>query len=824
VGPLWCCLLAGLGVAALACPTAGAQDRGPLPLRLAGVVPGGVRHSATTSWGQFDFTLTNLSDADRQARVLLLYPARPDVQYGRDVWVPAHSTLATWLLAGPAVVDQPGTACDIQVLLYERSGGEDRLVLPPGEERVRSRGVTYNAREPSTTLVLDEAAPEGVVFGALPQPESWADEAVRLVRTMREARHFSERVVMIPPASLPSEPEAFEGIDQLVIGSRGVAQHPAGMQALRRWLERGGRVWVMLDRVELTDVAPLLGDAVDFEVVDRVGLTTVRIETTPTGEFRLPPLVQQHERPVGFARVLLPPGERVRHTVNGWPAWFARDVGRGKVVFTALGPRAWYRDRTHNDPPSPYEHFPTMPMPTGPLEVMADDLHPPREPDPTQIEALRPLLTEEIGYAVVGRGTVGLVCAAFLGAGVVLGVVLRRSRRPELLGWVGPAMALAAAGTFVALGEWSRRTVPATVAVAQVVNGVAGTDEVPVHGVLATFRPDSGPVEAGARQGGLLEPDVNGLGGQTRRFILTDTDAWHWENLSLPAGVRLAPFRYTTPTGEPITAVGRFGPDGIEGRVTAGPFRDLADALLATPGARSLALRLGPDGAFSAGTPDILPTGQFLAGAVLSDRQQRRQQVYRELLGRPAPVAAEGRSVLYAWAPASDPHFTLVPAARTAGSALLALPLRLERPAPGARVTIPGPLIPYQRILDTGPIKPTPEGSQPADMHLRFQLPAEVLPLEVERARLLARIDAPGRQVTVSGRAGDELVELHRVEGPLDPIRVDVTEARLLRLDEGGGLHLEVDLSRVLRDPRALDKWTVEYLEFEVVGRVKAEQ
>src|SRR5207244_13298474 len=44
--------------------------------------------------------------------------------------------------------------------------------------------------------------------------------------------------------------------------------------------------------------------------------------------------------------------------------------------------------------------------------------------------------------------------------------------------------------------------------------------------------------------------------------------------LALPAGVRLAPFRYTAATGQPLTAVARFGPDGVEGKLTPGPFRD----------------------------------------------------------------------------------------------------------------------------------------------------------------------------------------------------------------------------------------------------------
>src|SRR5439155_744281 len=81
----------------------------------------------------------------------------------------------------------------------------------------------------------------------------------------------------------------------------------------------------------------------DFQVVDRVSLTTIEIATQLSGKRLWEEPVRDYERPVEFVRVLLPQNERPRHTVDGWPVWFTRQVGRGKVVFTMLGPRAWYR-------------------------------------------------------------------------------------------------------------------------------------------------------------------------------------------------------------------------------------------------------------------------------------------------------------------------------------------------------------------------------------------------------------------------------------------------------------------------------------------------
>src|SRR4029077_7440226 len=182
----------------------------------------------------------------------------------------------------------------------------------------------------------------------------------------------------------------------------------------RRWLERGGTVWVMLDLVEPEAIAPLLGDAFDFQVVDRVTLTSSTLVTDLAGQRQGEQQAQQHKRPVEFVRVLLPPHETALYTVNGWPAWFTRQVGRGKVIFPTLGPRGWVRPRDPTDSPSRYERFPGLPVPSRALETLAEELHSTAQGHPFRVEAFRPMLPSAIGYAVVSRGTVLLVYAPFV--------------------------------------------------------------------------------------------------------------------------------------------------------------------------------------------------------------------------------------------------------------------------------------------------------------------------------------------------------------------------------------------------------------------------
>ena len=810
-------------------PAAPAQERDPPILRLSGVLPGGVRATATESWGVFEFGLTNFADVDRQARVVTFYEGQPDVRYGRDIWVPARSALSSWLLVGPAAPQRPRSSRDIQMLLYDRSQGEDRLILPRTEERIRTRPITYRKRESTSTILLDEELPPPA-FGELPRPESRADQAHTLVRAFRLTRSLSEAVPLLQPGLLPPLPEAFDGLDHFVIASRRIADDPAGTRALRQWLQRGGKVWVMLDLVDVEDVASLLGDARDFEVVDRVGLTRFDIMTQSAGRREVAPIHQDHDRPVEFARVMLPRHEQPRHTIDGWPVWFTRQVGRGRILFTTLGGPGWYRPRTGRDQTSPFKSFPSMPVPLDHLAMAGDEMERPTEDSAFAVDAFRESLNAEIGYSVIGRRTAAALFGAFLLTTLGLGIVLRRSRRPEWLGWLGPAAALMAAGVFVALGQASRQAVPATVAVGQVVDAGLDGREAAVRGLLAVYRPESGQASVAVEQGGMIRPELKGLGNPSRRLILTDLGAWHVDQLSLPAGVRLASFEYTAPTSEPITAVARFGPRGVEGRLKAGPFQGPTDAVIHPAAGRNLAAHLGPDGTFTANPSDTLPAGQFLAGTLLDDRQQRRQGLYRDFLKRPTGGLWSNRNLLLAWARPLDMRFTLAPDARTVGSALLVVPLQLERPEPGKRVTIPGPFVPFSRMVNEANIRrPNMTGSESTDMHLRFQLPPAVLPFGVERARLQTRIDAPGRRVTIGGPASSGRVEIHRVESPLGPLRIDVSDERLLRLDEEGGLHLHVALGDLKKEEAGQEslrdeKWTIRYLELEVTGRALPEK
>src|SRR5262249_22521873 len=157
--------------------------------------------------------------------------------------VPARATLTTWLLVGQAADDPPpsDSAADkpspnrrkIQKLLYDRTDGQDRLILPgTTPERIRQEPIPYRKREPSTEIIIDERPVEGLALGRLPQPETRADEALQLARVFRATRNLSEIVRDVDRGPLPTTPDAMYGIDHIILASDRIANDLEGLQAL----------------------------------------------------------------------------------------------------------------------------------------------------------------------------------------------------------------------------------------------------------------------------------------------------------------------------------------------------------------------------------------------------------------------------------------------------------------------------------------------------------------------------------------------------------------------------------------------------------------
>ena len=230
------------------------------------------------------------------------------------------------------------------------------------------------------------------------------------------------------------------------------------------------------------------------------------------------------------------------------------------------------------------------------------------------------------------------------------------------------------------------------------------------------------------------------------------------------------------------------------GQAVAGPFQDLSDAVW-----RRRAAAAGRHIQRGRSLPRrrrrVLPKGQYLSGAVLTDRQQRRQEVYRQYSKNRARPAGRGRDVLLAWAKPIDLHFTPSPSAMRRRRPAVAVPLRLERPAAGAARRHPGAVRALPAHHQRGSTRPTLEpAARTSTCTCVSNCPPRCCRSRIERGQGSPPESMRPAVAIALGANRRRPLELPGVDNPLDPIRVDVADERLLRLDAEAGCTLNVSL------------------------------
>ncbi len=763
----------------------------PLPKYTRSDGPEGVQQYVPGRWGMIAVEVANPADQPAEVLAAMYFAGRQGVQYGRRLWLPPHARRSSWFpVRTPADLPPDKSRVEIQSLLAVQTDGDKDVLSGSADGRMLHVGMLPVFHERlMTAAILDEAD----------------RETHDAIAAMRQSRDLP---IMAPTFRDPMPPtlETLDALDHLVVADDSLPQDPAALVAVRRWLHGGGRMWVLLDRVQPSTVAAILGDAMRVHPVDRVGLTDVRIEG-PGDERAEERQVRHFEDPVDLVRVvgadLVP-----THRVNGWPASFWQPAGRGRVLFTTLGARAWVRERRAGDPKPKNSSQEARYVAVGPLASLGSELMQAREPPPLTPEAFRDAAAAQIGYQIVSRRAVGWTLGGFCLALLAAGLGLARAGRLPWLGWIGPGLALAAAGLLGLLGQAARSSVPPTVAIDQLVEVTPGVEDFRVTGWMAVYQPDVRTATLSATRGGVFVPDMIGLEGTPRRMVWTDMDQWHWENLSLPVGVRDGPLSYSAELAEPIRARATFGPEGLSGTFSPGPLEDVSDAILAAPRERSLAVHLASDGAFTAGIADVQAPGHYLGETVLSDRQRQRQQIFQRMLqGRRSPKFPY-RPMLLAWASPLDMGFEFGEGVRRSGGALVCVPLELERPAPGTRVAVPPPLLPYESVPLPGQVAGTATFNNlecrwvgpltdPSRTMLRFQCPEELLPLRVAKAVISVKLNAPSRAVDILGLDGERVVSLARSQGPLGTFQATVDRREVLGLDPQGGLRLGIGVGPI---------------------------
>lgn len=809
-----CWLCAAVVAPAAAQGTAGSSP----PVRFSQLGgPRGLRQYVSSAWGVVGVDVINTQDQPASVLAAFGFSRDPDLQYARRVTVPARSLRRTWVpLKLPHVPNNRASIPCYGLLIDDRSGSE--VVLRPAYEGVQHSvllRVNHDKPVSGAFLDLEEEDPEEV------------DYAYEAVIALRTARGYQRGLILISDRELPPLREVFDGLNQIVLWNDRFAADVAILSPLRAWLNNGGELWIMLDRVDAAGVEQLLGDLFTCQVVDRVALDRVRIDDVEEVSAAEAPPAEQLEQPLDLVRVLVSQMQ-VTHTVDGWPAAFWRPVGRGRVVFTTLDARAWI-----GRPPMQREHWDAHRMtnywPTRQLESLP--LLQPLQPPLCQPAALRDYLSERVGYRIASRGAVSGLLGLFCGSLLLAGVGLARWRRLEHLAWLAPALALAAAAPLVALGWQSQRAVPASVGQAQFIEVSDGADQLTASGLLAFYDPGGASEPFGATRGGMFEPEDAAATGATRRMVWSDLSHWHWEHLRPHSGLWNAAFRWSGDLPQRLAVRGTFSDEGFVANWTDSRLA-LTDALLAVPAQPYLAVEV--DGArLVAGPDDVLPAGRYIAGGWLSDEQRRRQAAINRLL---APAAGKAprvqRPTLLAWGEPVDLGFQFPQTDERFGTAWWSIPLNIDRPAAGTHVVVPSPFVTFRAFnrLDSQAASSLYDyrtgewvvSQKPSGLWLRFQLPPAVVPFQLDRARLSLQITAAGCVVDIRRADSDAPQPLRRVHNPIGVIELTLAGQTLPPLDADGRFLVGIDVHAADSGsaPPQTPSWKIDWLQMEVAGIV----
>ena len=783
-------------------------------------------------WGVLGVNVNNRTGAPVDVLVTNRFSkAAATVQYSQKVWVPAHATRRVWQpvrmpgLSENELTNDEGKkkkdiAIDLETLALEQSGGTERTMG-------RYQGVVRleNGTQPTGVLVdsEDDSSLDAVVAG-------------------RISVGIGPRLASIRAAEMPTFGSGLGVLDTFFLCRNNPGLDAAQMAALQNWILNGGRLWVMAEQVSPEFMSQLLGDDWSVQIVDHVHLMKTAIEGQgvdgggPLGS-KAPTdrkiMANEFEKPVDFARAVVSNME-VMHTLNGWPASARRQIGRGWLYVTFVGPEAMFEVT---------KAAPREVAPVAAIDWLASEFFKPVAPPPLQPEDFVNYLQQEIGHKIISRGVIVTVLGAFALLLLGTGLVLAKRGRLELIGPVGVVGALAATFALLGIGYLHRAQRPLMTVSTHLAEVWPAQNVAVVTGELGVYSPGAGMGPMRSLHGGVAWPDIRGQDGNILRMHWLDVDQWEWQNLTLPAGaVRASDVSHLIRMEKSPRLTTTLDETGATVRFDAGSLKSLDDMLLSAA-AGQVAPRFDGTGSFRVSDDQILPAGQYIASGMQNQVQIRRQQMYKKMMQNRAMQASRAvrerrtfadRPMLLGWTENVKVGMDLVQDCVRTNSAMVTIPMEFDPVKPGTAVTIPAVLMTRGSTRVIGaqdmPVDRGDELQVTNTMDMRFAVkffpPSVATPIRLSAATLTVDMNAPGRPVqifAVSLDTGQQQL-LATLDGPTQPVTLTLDKLADVELPRDGGVVLVVSVMSPLggdvTEPASLKPWRVRDLRLAVKGTV----
>lgn len=798
------------------------------------IASAGVRRYEPGAWSTLAVNGTNTTTLDSEEFVAVYVGEDSHLQFARRFWLPAGARRQTFV---PILIPKispleprgrdsgpPQTAAFM--MRINETNGRETFEDNPMDTHIIDQPLLLDFSQTKTGMLFHREMPDEKT-GVAPEVD-W--EAYETAYKARESAVGSPVLIDFGRDFIPPFPTTLDSLDQMIISGDRILNDTVGLANLRRWLQQGGRIWIMLDTTSMETVTALLGNQACCSIVDRVELNDFQLADVSISRFRSSQAELDSwssEIPIEMLRVVAGTDD-IHCEIDGWPVAFWQRVGDGEVLFTTLGPRGWIEAGD----------------PKPALASLARRFFQTREQPQLDPATIGSLLNDQIGYRIPTRRLAAWILGLNSLAILSFGAWWARQRRLERLAWFVPCAALVAAGAFLVIGSRNAGAVPSTVAVGQIVRVSQATNESHVSAVSAIYRQDSGDLNIAAKNGALATVHAQEAGGSIKRLVWDDDGQSRWSNLRQASGVvRYIQSSQTVSEGIPAEARGTFGANGFQGTLTGIAAGRCEDALIVNAPARAAAVSLNSAGAFQVGMRDVLAKGQFIADGLMTDVQRSRQQLLRQLQASSVNNLLGAETSLLVWTPPVDMGVQFDEGFERLGSALVSIPVRIESPASGSVVRIPDTFIRIESFAGRQGASPVfdqrtgrwiEKASNPTRSELRCVVPKALAPLRLNRATLTIKINAPSRTLRIEGLVDGKPTLLLEKANPIQEYQFVIDRPEALELDAGNGFYLTIVVTEtetqqkikageatVQADVFDNSTWQIDYVSVSAEGTVR---
>jgi hypothetical protein len=734
--------------------------------------------------------LHNSSDEPLQGTIVAAVEGRPDTQSARTItFLPHQDERLEVYVQVPTTVNGQDYAV-FELTLYTSESGKEMMVDVDGVPMRHSLRLPVGKNSNRAFAVIEAEPPVLPYWYWPPQdPHSNYEWAV----ASRVASNNTRAMVNLSPGTVPLNRADWGKVAIAIVSDPRLFDDGAAVEALSRFVNNGGCIWIMVDQVPCSIVRPLLHDGQSCEELDEIELNAFSIDVSLSMQSISPAdRSVSLDKPARMKRVIQHGGQ-VSHEVNGWPLAIWMQVGYGKILLTTLESHAWVVPGSESSDPLRGTTFKNRLWALSVATEANDILR--EKPLATAVEYPMQLF----GNPVLPRRLVGGILLAFVCLLALVGALQWRLGEISRFGWAAPLLSLAAGCSLFIASSWIRRDIPETAASLQLVQVSEDGNTASVREQGAIYLNSEKAMELASSSDGWAVANEDVKSG-IKRYLVEDFQHWKLSNGAWPMT-----WRYQSENvldSDNLVARGTLSENGLSIKLPESVHLD--DPIVSlVPGAPMIGLKV--EGEITADGSLQAENDRWINGSIISDEQRRRIEVYQEFFRPDNRVPTLSRTI-YGWtdrwktAEWSDQALTI------AGSALVSIPISIARPAIGQKLLLPAGMLQIRRDLSAETLtsvfsdvtgKWTPSVSIALNSSLQILLPPEVLPFQAESMTFELDIKAPHRTVRLLGRTNvpGQTIEIVTLQGPSIPWKGEVTQPEFLEAAKDGLVDVVLEIS-----------------------------